>query len=120
MACDPGTASRAWSPERPPNQAICTWLFLNAVTDAAYVLSGANLTSTPSLELRYAATLSKRSRRRASLSSGMAVKTNGLAYAVVTPPKTKSASAASQHRWILIGVSFRREAISRIQTERRQ
>ncbi len=35
IACEPGTARRACSPDRPPNQAICIWLFLNAVTDAA-------------------------------------------------------------------------------------
>jgi len=34
MASDPGTARRACTPVKPPNQASCTWLLVNAVTAA--------------------------------------------------------------------------------------
>src|SRR5262249_49946114 len=98
IAWEPGTAERACRPDSPPNQPICTWLLLNAATDAAYVFTGTYFTSTLSCLLRYAAILSKRSRRRASLSSGMAVNTNGLASALPAPRTVRSRSAATEYR----------------------
>src|SRR5262249_3185029 len=94
IASEPGTWRRACTPVKPPNQANCTWPLVNAVTAARELFTGKYFTGTPSLLWRYSATRVKRSTRRVSSWSGIAVKTKtGLSCEKAAPLNKDIASA---------------------------